>query len=291
MTTSGTGGIIWIASYPKSGNTWLRIFLVNLMTDASSPVDINRLDGIPHAATRHLFDSVTGVSSSDLTPKEVDGLRGAAYGAMAFASQAPLFMKIHDAFRCTSSGQPLIPGQVTEGVIYLVRNPLDLASSYAFHRGTTIDEVIEVMGDSDHALSRPEGGIDHQLPQHLGSWSQHVESWMDAPGLRIQVVRYEDLAARPQEVFGSVATFAGVPHTPESLSRAIGHSTFEEVSRQEADSGYREGSMKAPFFFRSGKVGGWREELSEDQVDRIILDHGQVMRRLAYLSPGGEPVQ
>ena len=60
-----------MASYPKSGNTWLRIFLENLLTDASTPVDINRLCRVTHAAARRLFDGLTDVESSDLTPEEI----------------------------------------------------------------------------------------------------------------------------------------------------------------------------------------------------------------------------
>ena len=284
------GGIVWVASYPKSGSTWLRIFLENLLTDSSSPIDINRLSRVPHAATRRLFDSITGVEASDLTAEEVEYLRTAVYEAVAERSQSPLFMKIHDAFGYTSEGEPWLPWRATRAAIYVVRNPLDVAPSYAFHRGGSIAESVEIMGDDAHILNDVVGGIDHQLPQRLGSWSRHVESWMDAPGLRVHVVRFEDLKARPLEAFGALARFAGIEYTPTALERAIEHSDFGEVRRQEDVAGFHEGSSKAPRFFRKGEVASWGAELSPSQVEHIIRDHGPVMRRLGYLSSDGEPL-
>ena len=66
--------IVWLASYPKSGNTWFRVFLSNLLSKANQPVDINNLFAAPIASNRQLFDEATGLSSSDLTADEMNGL-------------------------------------------------------------------------------------------------------------------------------------------------------------------------------------------------------------------------
>ena len=71
--------IIWLASYPKSGNTWFRVFLANFLRDADEAVDINHLNMMLIASARWLFDAATGVEASDLTPEEIERWRPAVY--------------------------------------------------------------------------------------------------------------------------------------------------------------------------------------------------------------------
>ena len=71
--------IIWLASYPKSGNTWFRVFLSNLLSHSDKPADINNLYATPIASNRELFDEATGISSSELTLDEIDNLRPLVY--------------------------------------------------------------------------------------------------------------------------------------------------------------------------------------------------------------------
>ncbi|NOZ51459.1 MAG: sulfotransferase domain-containing protein, partial [Chloroflexi bacterium] len=79
-------GIIWLASYPKSGNTWMRVFLTNYLRDSDEPAEINNLDGGPIASARDIFDRVIGVESSDLTAEEIDRFRPAVYEQVAAES-------------------------------------------------------------------------------------------------------------------------------------------------------------------------------------------------------------
>lgn len=64
--------IIWLASYPKSGNTWFRIFLANLFSGAKQPANINELQDTSIASNRQMFDEAAGIASSDLTPQEIE---------------------------------------------------------------------------------------------------------------------------------------------------------------------------------------------------------------------------
>jgi hypothetical protein len=73
------GNITWLASYPKSGSTWFRVFHANLVRDGDEPVSINELDDTLHAGSRALFDETTGVEASDLTADEIDRLRPRVY--------------------------------------------------------------------------------------------------------------------------------------------------------------------------------------------------------------------
>jgi len=283
-------GILWLASYPKSGNTWFRIFLTNLLQDGDGPADINDLEKSPIASAREIFDDGVGLEASDLSFEEIDRLRPELYCQMARNAAEPLFMKIHDAYTEVAPGTPLIPSAATRGALYLVRNPLDVAVSFAHHSGMGYDATIQLMGREDAALCHRPRRLHDQLRQKLLSWSGHVESWADVAPFPVCLIRYEDMKAKPLETFSGAVQFLGLSNSEAQIEKAIRFSAFEQVRKQEEAQGFRERSPHSQRFFRKGKVGSWREELSGAQVQRIIQDHGPVMRRLGYLDARGEPV-
>ncbi len=284
------GKIIWLASYPKSGNTWLRTFLTNLWGKQEEPADINQLDDRPIASSRYLFDEAMGIEASDLTATEIELYRPAVYEHMTTTSEQTLFMKTHDAYTYNQAGRPLLSRSATQGVIYLIRNPLDVAISYAHHSAITLDEAITWMGTAKQCLCRSRHGISNQLRQRLLTWSEHVVSWIDEPNLPLQVVRYEDMVADPVATFTAIVRFAGLPDDPQQIERAIAFSRFEVLQSQEYQRGFGEKPLGMQSFFRRGQPGEWRERLNPAQVQQIIHDHGPVMRRFGYLDEQMLPV-
>lgn len=282
-------GIYWLASYPKSGNTWFRSFLYNLQQDGDAPADINELSTGGIASARGWLDEVLGFDTAELDPDEVDRLRPAVYRWSLREAEVG-YHKIHDAYTYTPDGEPLVSREATLGALYLVRNPLDVAPSYANHNHSSIDDAITRMGETKHALCRTRKGLPNQVRQQLLSWSQHVLSWLDAPDLNCHVMRYEDMLSDPVTSFTQAAQFLAVPHRPEQIDKAIRFSDFNELSRQEEQKGFRERPPKTERFFRQGKSGDWRDKLSPEQVQRIVTDHGKVMRRMGYLDEAGRPV-
>jgi aryl sulfotransferase len=283
--------ILWLASYPKSGNTWLRMFFTNLRREDAGPANINELDQPNIAADRGMFDRLVGFGAEDLTDGEVDVLRPRVYLHLAAHAQELFFCKVHDARTLAPSGQALFPLEATAGAIYLIRNPLDVCVSYAHHNGESgFDGRIACMANPNHAISEKRKGLAGQLRQKLLRWSDHVLSWVDAPGLRRLVLRYEDMHARPIESFTAAAAFAGLRCNPERIARAVAFSSFEELQRQEQEKGFAEQAAPGRSFFRKGKVGAWREVLSRAQAARIIAAHRDVMARFGYLNEAGESV-
>jgi aryl sulfotransferase len=273
-------GIVWLASYPKSGNTWVRTFVANLRREDEQPADINRLR-ITIASNRRLFDDAAGVEASDLTSSEIARYRPRVYRSIAENTAFPIFLKIHDAYTLLPDGAPLIPADATTGAVYVIRNPLDVAVSFAHHSRKSRDETISKMSAHDAAFSS-ELPIRH-LSQRLLSWSEHVSSWVDQQAFPVHVVKYEDMHARPFETFLEMARFCGLPCDPVRVGKAIENSSFSFLQRQEREQGFRETPLHAPAFFREGKVGGWLGILTESQVDRIVQDHGATMHRFGYL--------
>ena len=308
------GGIYWLASYPKSGNTWFRTFLANLLSGRDTPVDINDLSHTI-ASSRGWLDEVLGFDTAELHPDEVDRLRPHVY-RWSLRAPTPSYHKIHDAYYMVGgepgagagglvvagAGGPAAPGEAaaapepltsreaTLGALYIIRNPLDVAPSYADHRGTSIDDAIAAMNDPAHALSRGTRGLPIQVRQRLGTWSQHVSSWVDAPGLRRLVIRYEDMQSDPMPTFTRAAQFLHAPEDPARIARALDFSAFDTLAQMERERGFRERSPRTGSFFRKGAAGDWRTTLTPAQVRAIIDAHAPVMRRFGYLDARGEPV-
>jgi hypothetical protein len=281
-------GIIWLASYPKSGNTWFRVFLTNLLQNADMPADINDLNKTPIASARGIFDEAMGFEASDLTTDEIDRLRPELYIHLAENAKEPLFMKIHDAYIYVEDTRPLIPQKATQSALYFIRNPLDVAVSFAHHIGSDYDTSISRMADDAFAFCQKSDRLHDQLRQKLLSWSNHVISWVDNAPFPVKVVRYEDMKLQTLETFSQAIKFTGIEHTPEQIQKALSFSSFDIVQKQETEGGFKEKSPSASAFFRKGEIGSWREELSEKQAQQIVNDHEKIMRRFGYLNDKGD---
>ncbi len=284
-------GIVWLASYPKSGNTWMRALLANYLRDAAEPVKINALGGSPIASARQAFDDNVGVEASDLLPDEIDRYRPFVYEQMAAENAArdqPIFLKVHDAFTYNADGHPLLSKKATQGVLYLTRNPLDVAVSFAHHSAFDVETSVKRMGDPDFGFVSSKKRLFNQLEQKLLTWSGHVGSWLDEPGIDVHVVRYEDMKADTVGTFGGAVRFSGLEFDEARVAKAVDHASIARLQEQEREGGFGEKPFGMPAFFRRGKVGDWRDELSEELVARVVADHSTVMRRLGYLNEAGE---
>lgn len=284
----------WIASYPKSGNTWMRILLANLQATDGAPVRINAIPrmGGGIAASREVFDEVLLIDSGLLTQDEIDILRPRLHEELARTgdpgepdSERPAicFNKVHDAYTLTAKGEPLLAGaRGADGAIVIVRDPRDVAVSLAHHSDLTIDGAIAFMASPRAAFRNTRRAT--LLRQRLLAWHLHVASWLDQRDVPLHLVRYEDMLGDTRSMLRQVAAFAGLRVTDEDADRAVRYSAFAELRRQEQQEGFRESPLPAQHqnFFRRGEAGGWRDQLSPAQVGRIEAAHGATMRRLGY---------
>ena len=280
-------GILWLASYPKSGNTWLRAFLANYLHNPEQAISINDLPNFMFGDGLAVhFEKVAGGPVADLSAEDLQRLRPAVHRMFVQSSGDTVFVKTHNAISYIDD-IPTITPDATAGAIYIIRNPLDVAVSYAHHYGATADRAIDVLGSDDSML--PSHG--HLVVQHLGSWSGHVRSWTTAPGLTPHIMRYEDMARAPDKAFRRLIKFLGLPYEADRLKKAIRFSSFKTLSGQEQASGFVESSPGDDrIFFRTGRTGNWRDMLDEAQVERIIDDHRDVMTEHGYLTKTGRPV-
>lgn len=281
-------GIIWLASYPKSGNTWLRAFLANYIANVPTPVPINDLPKYVLGDNLILhYEQLTGIPSGELTGKDFNRLKPRVHEWLAGSQPQEVFVKTHSVMR-KIRGVPLITPSATAGAVYIVRNPLDVAVSFAHHYQVTYGRAVESLCTENYVLP-PSSGL---CRQHLGSWSHHVGSWTEPPGPEPHVLHYEDMLVAPIKAFGGLVRFLGLPNDPARLKRAIDFSSFRELSGQERTTGFVEARPdgKSPFF-RTGRIGAWRQVLTGAQVATMIAKHRHAMVNMGYLTQGGEPAQ
>ena len=275
--------IVWLASYPKSGNTWLRTLLTNYLDGGEEPASINELVGRPELILREEFDERIGLPSADLDPEQILHYRSLLHEQMGAQLPRPSFHKIHDACLRTREGALLFPPVATHGAVYLVRNPLDVAVSLANHWNWPMARAVAELCRPEAALSQHPRGIHYVLPQPLLTWSGHVESWLEQGELRVHVARYEDLLSDPKAVFGAILRFVGLESDSGGVARAVEHSRFERLRAQEERSGFDEKPRTCGSFFRAGRAGSWRDALSPEQVRKLTGAHAGVMERFGYL--------
>ncbi|MBZ8118815.1 sulfotransferase domain-containing protein [Roseovarius sp. LXJ103] len=257
--------VIWLASYPKSGNTWIRSLLAHYFMPPGKAPDINNLRQFTTADVRQdFFDAANGGAFQGKGLEEWVRMRGPALRLIAASKQGHHFVKTH----CQTIqlfGADLIPPEITAGAIYVMRNPFDLAPSFARHQSADIDTAIERMCLENTVMGTPTGIYDA-----LGRWDDHIARWTEAPGLKRRIVRYEDLLKRPaKEMRGLLEDFLSVKVEPQKLARAVKATSFANMQKQEREKGFNERPEGMKAFFAKGQSGVWRTDLTPAQVGRI----------------------
>tara|TARA_R110000824_G_scaffold119116_12_gene273056 strand:+ start:722 stop:1585 length:864 start_codon:yes stop_codon:yes gene_type:complete len=271
--------LVWLASYPKSGNTWMRALLTAYFAEQDT-LQLNDLIGGSEHLNRELVDDFLGIPSAELTWLEMNNALPDFWCDFAEHLADPHFLKVHSCFQTDAQGMSIFPATVSKAVIQIVRNPLDIALSYAEQFSKSIDEAIEQMAEDYFYHSV---GSTH-LPERWADWSHNVAGWLDQAEIPVCLIRYEDMQADITGTFGRVLEFCGIEPHAQTLRRACTAAQFDALAAAELASGFHEKSMNQTHFFRSGTAGQWRDVLSKDQVSRITKRHGGVMQRLGYLT-------
>lgn len=276
--------IIWLASYPKSGNTWVRIFLNNILGNLEENINPDTLEGIPIASNRFLIDRYLGVPSADLTDQEIYDLRPDVYREISAHSDGIQVFKVHDAFGFTSGGEPLFPPEITKAVVYIIRNPLDIAVSYAFHSNCSFEDSVRRMNNSSYAISRNDDQLKAQVAQYLGTWSDHVKSWIRQNIHPVHIIRYEDLSSDVNKVFSGLLDNLDLETDKSTFNIALEKSDFKYLQSNEREHGFKEKPIQSELFFREGKANIFSQYLSADQIIAVEAAHGDLMKIFGYVT-------
>ena len=272
-------GAIWLASYPRSGNTWTRMALYSLRNDGSD-VDFNEIGAFGAMIVgREWIDRALEIDTALMTQRELDELRPDANASIY--REARRLTKVHDAWIRTPSGRPVFDAAFTHATIYLIRDPRDVAVSWARFSAWPMERSVAFL--CNHKASLATGVISTQLRQPLGSWSDHAASWIDESGLAPLVIRYEDQLADPAGSLRAMAAHIGWEAQEQAIAAAIEKTRFDELAAKERREGFTEIAPRTERFFHTGKAGTWRSVLTAEQARRLEVEHGPMMRRYGYL--------
>lgn len=290
--------IIWLASYPKSGNTYLRLFLEAWFNDGR--VRLNRAFEMMHAH-RHAYtwQQAAPWPLNEMTPNAIAHLRPAFYAHMIankrkvlIGGHTYLFLKNHSVYAGYEQTKiPLVPPGLTHKAIYIVRDPRDVALSLANHSGVSVPSTIEFMASEEFKLGadRDDNDID-ALADPVSTWTLHVKTWTadradNGPRFPVHVVKYEDLVADPVKRFQGILEFLGAWQGTDDnrslLHRCVGATTFVNVQELERKTGYIYRPRTCEQFFAHG-CSHWRDDMRPGHARRIEDTHGVMMERFGY---------
>lgn len=284
---NGPGRTVWLASFPKSGNTWIRAIVTALSTHPHL-FGVNHLGSGAQPFSVAAAPGVYGLDPRWFDTRELDQLRHGLATLPAPIDQsdepdsvAPRLRKTHEVYRSGCPGAEPFPLEATRAAILVVRDPRDVACSYAPFFGIDVDTAIDAMS-ADRGPGRA-SPAESSTAQPWGSWSTHTRSWLadDVP-FPVHLVRYEDLRRDAVATLAPVFEAIGLDCTTEQLEAAVEQTRFERLKESESTKGFRETSPNTEVFFRRGTAGGWRDELTAHQVATIELHHRSTMLDLGY---------
>jgi len=280
-----TESLVWIASYPRSGNTFMRLLLANYFNDDEKDFDINALyDFIPPDTSTVLWEEFTQGCPVDSDLARIWALRPQFIEFYRRRAKLGDFagLKTHTA-NVTVNGMASFNFRSSDRIIYIVRHPLDILLSYSDYNGRDLESAMEIMCRSGVCVSQGSiGGLELR-----GSWPEHVSSWIDAPPCPLLLIRYEELLHSTAETLRAILAFLGAPIIERRLERAAEASRFDRLREQEAARSFQETppSARSGRFFREGRSLQWLRELSPALAYRLADHCEQAMERVGYTHP------
>ena len=276
--------INWLASYPKSGNTWVKLFLSAYLgnQNASIPFDINKML-IPFSLfpTNNLikkfnfdFSNFKNIAEHWIQMQEYLNL----------STKGNIFVKTHNAM-CTINGNKFTNKQNSLGAIYIVRDPRDIIISYSSFLKKSYNEVVTSIFNSE---SFEQSNIDGKQFDFtlIGSWSDNYNSWKNYKTIEVLIIKYEDLISDTQNTFTKIIKYLNkidnIKIDNEKIKSCINLTSFKNLRKIEEEKGFIEKGF-GEFFFRKGRVGDWKDKLNQNLVKKIEEKFKLEMKELGYI--------
>ena len=191
--------IIWIASYPKSGNTYIRSFLASYFFSQKGKFDFDQLLNI------HQFPNMKFSKMKIETMEEAS--KNWIYNQRIFFKKKKLnLIKTHNCL-LEFKGNKFTTKNETLGAIYIVRDPRNLVTSFTHHYSQNYDQALKFMLDKNSALIEKSVNEDYSNFAFLSSWSNHYKSWKNNLEFETMFIKYEDLENKKSEIFGEIVMF------------------------------------------------------------------------------------
>lgn len=241
------GSEFFLVSFPKSGNTWLRVMIANLQSLKTEDIAFHNV---------HEFVPDTEVVSQ---------LGFVRDRASVFYQRPVQIVKSHDYYQRYYRNKK---------VIYVVRDPADALTSYYHYLNVRTDQ------DMDKEVFLAGGN------SRVKSWSRHVMGWRRAIDQGALLVKYEDMVADPEGSLARVADFIGLKVSREELATAVGRADFKRMKALEKKYGYFNNNQikkkSNSEFVRKGKVGEASDVFSEAQLERFARKNAKALAWYGY---------
>lgn len=277
------GRINWIASYPKSGNTWVRLFLHALHCLKEEEPDGFVPDGANSNPTffqdnwRGLYEPELPMGWDAADKSAMAKARPIVHRKIAARSPGIFTGKTHNALIAVEK-IPTVTPDVTLAAIYIVRHPFDVAISMKDHFGVKRDEqAVQIMLAPNYVQPKDARFVDAPI----GSWMQHVQSWIGRPQPNILMVRYEDMLTDPGPVFSAIMRAYNYPDDPKMRDQALEMTKFSNLKAYEEQHGFVERPDRVDRFFVRGEA-GHGQNLSRSLRRQIARAAGPLMEQLGY---------
>ena len=285
--------IIWLASYPKSGNTWLRFFIISLLIGKKTDLNLSHLKAIinyPHST--HFNDLV-----SDLLDFTEIAKNWIISQKKINSDKNLRFFKTHNMLG-KFKGFPFTNSENTLGAIYIVRDPRNVITSLKNHYSlSNYKEAREFLFNENKILGLSEEQKNlyieskkFPLTQFVGSWKSHYLSWKNMRKNNL-LIRYEDLVNDTKNEFNKIADYIGgllkLKFTEDQIDTAINFSSFEKLEKMEKKDGFAESNIgkdgnRNKFFFL-GPKNDWSKILDGQISSDIEKEFETEMKELGYL--------
>ena len=282
--------IIWIASYPKSGNTWVRSLLSTYLYTEDGIFNFNLLKKILKFPSKKYLEFFTK-DFSDI--KKISEYWIPAQNRInLYNENESIFLKTHSAL-CTLENNSFTNKANTQAVIYIVRDPRNVITSISNHYSFNIEESYNFMIDHNKMLVADKwGGKNFGIGEMLGSWSQHYKSWQNIKFAPILNIKYENLINDTKNslitIINFLQRFIEVKVDNKKILKTVESCNFENLSKMEKKQGfdeaaYSEKSSKKVDFFHLGEKNNWKNLLNSEMEKKIRTAFDKEMKELKYI--------
>ena len=278
--------IIWISSYPKSGNTWMRFLISNYFFNTSNEFNFQIADNtILMFPQLSLMKKIVDRKTLIENPFNISKYWLNLQKEVSIDGGNVVFFKNHNALISIEQND-FTNMDLTLAAIYIVRDPRDVVISYAHYKNEGYDKVISDL--CDKKLFYNKSSIDNfPYIEILGSWSYHYKSWkFGIPDMPRIIIKYEDLLKDCIGQFNNTIDFLSkiLNHKKDNnkVQFSVENSEFSLLQKSEKKFGMKTNKGKNKFF-RSGKSEQWKDLLSFSQIKTIEASCKQGMRELNYL--------
>lgn len=269
--------IIWISSYPKSGNTWVRSFLSHYFSKEAN-FSLKHLSAIKKFPRKEIFEKLN-INYRDFNQIPANWIK---MQKSINLSEKTIFLKTHNAMAKVNNFK-FTDSENTKGFIYLIRDPRDVLLSYASHLNKNIEETFSIMvSDRSYEMLDINSSIKMSL---LGSWASNYKSWKNCSVVNGLIVKYEDLVNNTEKSFRIILNYLNKLNNfkldENKLKESINCTNFENLKNLELKEGFEESGSN--FFFRKGKVGDWKKNLDPKIINKVQEAFKDEMLELGYL--------